>query len=80
MKRFGHLIILPDNTPVKPVLKYLNKRKDLGKGSPEKNKRKKLKVYDFNWDLAIEMSLDREHRINCCNKIYFRSKNLPDIF
>ena len=41
MKRFGHLIILPDNTPVKLVLKYLNKRKDLGKGSPEKNKRKK---------------------------------------
>ena len=68
MKRLEHSIRVSDNIPAKTALKQLN----------EETKRSWTTWEKMSWDLAVKISKDREHWNNCCKKMSFLRKNLPD--
>ena len=79
----GHSIRLPDNIPATTTLNYLNKETKRPRGRQrstwKKMMEKNLNDYNLNWESATETAKDGEDWKNCCKKIYFLSKNLPDI-
>ena len=58
-------IRLPDNTLVKTALKYLIEETKRFQGEQrtvlKKMMEQNLNVYNLNWDLAVEMTKNREH-------------------
>ena len=67
MKRLEHSMRVSDNILAKTALKQLNQETKSSWTTWEK----------MSWDLAVEISKDREHWNNCCNKMSFLRKNLP---
>ena len=61
------------------IVKWRNKKSSSSKeNNLGKNDGKSLNDHNLNWNSATEMAKDREEWKNCCKKMSFLSKNLPD--